>query len=259
MKISVRGNTASQIEVYQLNPITNRLCTSSLDLDSPAELIHKGSELTKSLSEAVKTTHPNPTPDEPWRLVEIRDDIEIFTRCYTENQLSYYMSRALIQASPIEIKYLIKQSSNREQFDPMCRGVTVLRTVDESTVIVRLLNTKYFLHREFCIIRHDETSPDGSVCLSSNSVKTPQYPIGEFSRAVVINSGFYLEPQGKGTSRMTYIVMADLRIWLPRFILDSIIQAQVFEVLNKIRNHFKKSQNHYDPNMKSAESLEGRN
>lgn len=75
------------------------------------------------------------------------------------------LCRAVIKASPTEIKYLVKQSKNREQYDPMCRGIRVVETIDDSTSVVHFVDTKYFFNRDFCIIRHSHTT-----------VKTSSFP-----------------------------------------------------------------------------------
>jgi len=64
----------------------------------------------------------------------------------------------MVEGTPTEIKYLIKQSKNREQFDPMCRGIKVVESVDENTVVAHLVDTKYFFNRDFCLLRHSYTT-----------------------------------------------------------------------------------------------------
>jgi len=61
-------------------------------------------------------------------------------------------------SSPIEVKYLIKQSTNRAQFDAMCRRINVVQTIDDNSVIVHFVDTKYLLNRDFCVLRHDYTT-----------------------------------------------------------------------------------------------------
>ena len=56
------------------------------------------------------------------------------------------------------MEYLIKQSTNRVQFDAMCRRINVVQTIDDNAVIVNFVDTKYFLNRDFCILRHDYTT-----------------------------------------------------------------------------------------------------
>ena len=81
------------------------------------------------------------------------------------------MSRVLVEASPIETKYLIKQSTNRAQFDAMCRKITVVQTIDDNSVIVNFVDTKYHMNRDFCILRHDYTTVRNPPKLMNPSTK----------------------------------------------------------------------------------------
>jgi len=69
-------------------------------------------------------------------------------------------------------------------------------------------------------------------------VKKPQCPNQGFVRGMVIESGFIMEPRGKGACLMSYVVQADINIWVPSMIIYQVLKMQVVEVVDRIRLYF---------------------
>ena len=91
--------------------------------------------------------------------------------------------------------------------------------------------------------------------LVSNSVNTPQCPVTDFVRGLVIESGFIIEPRGKTTSLMTYVVQADINIWVPAFVIQQVLKAQVVDVIAQIRLYFH-AKRQYEANVKRTVRVE---
>jgi len=68
-----------------------------------------------------------------WQLMRQSEGIEVFYKATKANIYHCYMARAQIKASPSEIKYILRHSKNREEFDPMCKSTTMIQRIDEST------------------------------------------------------------------------------------------------------------------------------
>lgn len=61
-------------------------------------------------------------------------------------------------------------------------------------------------------------------------------------RGLVIESGFIMEPRGKGACLLSYVVQADIQIWVPSFVIYQVLRMQVVEVVERIREHFHRRQ-----------------
>ena len=178
-----------------------------------------------------------------WELVSTYDKVTIFSKKLPKlAHFHCFIARVHVQASPSEVRSVLKNAQSRETFDPMCLDSNTIETIDESTTITHFTNQTMLVTRDFCVLRHDRVMPNGSVYFAVNSIHLPATcPQTNVVRGLVIDSGFAIEPVGKGESTLYYIVQSDLMGFAPK--LSSIatawvIQRQVASVVKNLRQFF---------------------
>ena len=131
--------------------ITLPLTTYPQLVDKCNELVH---QVTWLCSIPDLPSSRLPIEGNPWSELSTDNGVTVFERVVNPSSFTSYMARGVVEASPAEVKFLIKHSKNRQLYDPMCREARLVDAVDEATSVVQLVNGKFGMTRDFVFMRH---------------------------------------------------------------------------------------------------------
>lgn len=149
-----------------------------------------------------------------------------------------YIIRATgdIQTSVARIIDYLKPLNTKLDYDDMYETGHIIEEINEYLEVVYQKYKKQtgVSHRDFCLLQRRFDYPDGNVIAVACSIDHPQCPETSFVRAHLYMGCFILEPTSPTSTRMTYIVHADIKGSVPKWIINSVQEKQAY-VVDKIR------------------------
>lgn len=236
----------------ELNAIDN-----SLDDDSHYAPSQRQLHLTNLGADAVKETWELATGDSlEWQLDIDTPDVSVWST--TLNDRRVIKSEGLVHVSPSILFHMLHQDMTAQaEWNPIINKFEVIEEIDRYTDLTYTVTSSHaggmISPRDFVSVRQ-WLKRDGNMVISETSIEHPDRPPSdEHIRGQLGPGGYVLlsVPDQPHITNVIWIFNADLKGWLPRYLVDQTLANLLMRHHECMREELQL----YNPNASGAENL----
>uniref|UniRef100_A0A7S4MT69 START domain-containing protein n=1 Tax=Vannella robusta TaxID=1487602 RepID=A0A7S4MT69_9EUKA len=183
------------------------------------------------------------TSDDDWEYLNDKKDVKIHLRHVEDSAVVMLRGVTTIPKTPEEILKCTEDLESRKAWDELFIEGSVVKELDENHQVIHFKfksPSMMVTNRDFVMARAVKRCDDGTILSNHVSVVDDDAPDAKgFVRGDVFASGYWLKPNGDGTSTAAYVVQIDPKGWIPTAIVNVVAKKQPL-VLAKMREYLAK-------------------
>eukprot|EP00339_Tiarina_fusa_P015843 CAMPEP_0117023768 /NCGR_PEP_ID=MMETSP0472-20121206/17710_1 /TAXON_ID=693140 ORGANISM="Tiarina fusus, Strain LIS" /NCGR_SAMPLE_ID=MMETSP0472 /ASSEMBLY_ACC=CAM_ASM_000603 /LENGTH=205 /DNA_ID=CAMNT_0004729991 /DNA_START=70 /DNA_END=687 /DNA_ORIENTATION=- len=200
-------------------------------------------DLIKAVDNTIDSLQKLCTSDDDWTFVNEKKEVKIHLRHVEESAVVMLRGVTTIPCTPDDILKCTEDLESRKSWDELFIEGNVVRELDDAHQIIHFKfksPSMMVTNRDFVMARAVKRNDDGVILSNHVSVVVDDCPDAKgFVRGDVFASGYWIKPNGDGTSTVAYVVQIDPKGWIPTAIVNVVAKKQPL-VLAKMRDFLAK-------------------
>eukprot|EP00002_Diphylleia_rotans_P017226 TRINITY_DN3346_c0_g1_i1.p1 TRINITY_DN3346_c0_g1~~TRINITY_DN3346_c0_g1_i1.p1 ORF type:complete len:436 (-),score=75.94 TRINITY_DN3346_c0_g1_i1:173-1480(-) len=172
-----------------------------------------------------------------WRFLTESNNAYVYTKESTSNSTVYLKSISVLPATPQDLQAILCNNMLRPRWDPLCADCIRVEEVGPGSEILHLIipNMGPMSSRDLCCLRRLIPRVDDGFSLAMRTVLHQDRPeVLMHIRADMTMCGFQVRPHKdqEGSSLVTYVLVLDLRGWIPERISQLLVDLHTQTLVN---------------------------